>query len=513
MRGHVTMRKIREILRLKFEFKYSNQKIANSLEISSSTVHECLHRAGLSNIGWPLPDDLDDGVLEQKLYLLPRNTIPIELRGELDLPKIHEELKRKSMTLMLLWNEYRERYPDGLGYSQFCNIYLAWKKQLDVWMRQDYKAGEKMFVDYAGDTVPISDGQGNVHQAQIFVAVLGASNYTFAEATMTQTLPDWINSHCRALKFFGGVPELSVPDNLKNCTILANRYEPDINPTYHDLAKHYGFAIMPARIRKPKDKSLAEKGVQHIQYQILARLRNQVFFSLAELNEAIAILLEKINSQPFQKLPGSRLSQFENIDKPALKPLPNIPYKFAEWKKATPGCDYHVEVDKRFYSVPYALIKKELDVRFTDQTVEVFYRLKRVAAHMRNYGSRKHITLTEHMPTAHQKYVEWTPERIINWAGKIGISTAQLIEKVIATKEHPQIAFRSCLGILRLGKSYTNVRLDSACDRALKIGAYSYHSIVSILKNNLDNVPVSSSEILTATKETHENIRGGDYFE
>ena len=506
MRGHVTMRKIREILRLKFEYKTGNKKIATSLAISSSTVHECLRRANLAGLGWPLPDDLDDGMLEQKLYLPPGKKILIE-RGELDLAKIHEELKRKSMTLMVLWDEYKELYPAGISYSRFCHIYRKWKKQLDVWMRQDYKAGEKMFIDYAGDTVPISDGQGNVDQAQIFIAVLGASNYTFAEATMTQTLPDWINSHCRALKFFGGVPELSVPDNLKNCTILANRYEPDINPTYHDLAKHYGFAIMPTRVRKPKDKSLAEKGVQHIQCQILARLRNQVFFSL------IAILLGKINSQPFQKLPGSRLSQFEKIDKPALKPLPNTPYRFAEWKKVTPGCDYHVEVDKRFYSVPYALIKKELDVRFTDQTVEVFYRLKRVAAHMRNYGNKKHITLTEHMPTAHQKYVEWTPERIINWAGKIGISTAQLVEKVIATKEHPQIAFRSCLGILRLGKSYTNLRLDSACNRALKIGAYSYHSIVSILKNNLDNVPVSSSETLTATKETHENIRGGDYFE
>ena len=512
MRGHVTMRKIREILRLKFEFKTGNKKIATSLAISSSTVHECLRRANLAGLGWPLPDDLDDEVLEQKLYSPPGKNTSTE-RGELDLAKIHEELKRKSMTLMLLWDEYKELHPAGISYSRFCHIYRKWKKQLDVWMCQDYKAGEKMFVDYAGDTVPISDGHGNVHQAQIFVAVLGASNYTFAEATMTQTLPDWISSHCRALKFFCGVPELSVPDNLRNCTTLANRYEPDINPIYHDFAKHYGFAIMPARVRKPKDKSLAEKGVQHIQYQILARLRNQVFFSLEELNEAIAILLEKINSQPFQKLPGSRLSQFEKIDKPALKPLPNTPYKFADWKKATPGCDYHVEVDKCFYSVPYTLIKKELDVRFTDQTIEVFYRLKRVATHIRNYGNRKHITLAEHMPTSHQKYVEWTPERIISWAGKTGIFTAQLIEKIIATKEHPQIAFRSCLGILHLGKSYTNLRLDSACSRALKIGAYSYRSVVSILKNNLDGVPVSSSETLTATKETHENIRGGDYFE
>jgi transposase len=507
------MRKIRETLRLKFEFKYSNQKIANSLSISSSTVHECLRRASTANLSWPLPVDLDDDMLEQKLYLPTRNIISEKLRGKLDLAKMHEELKRKNMTLMLLWNEYREQYPTGLSYSQFCYTYRNWTKQLDVWMRQDYKAGEKMFVDYAGDTVPVSDGQGNIHQAQIFVAVLGASNYTYAEATMTQTLPDWIASHCRALKFFKGVPELAVPDNLKSCTILANRYEPNLNPTYHDLAKHYGFAIMPARVRKPKDKSLAEKGVQHVQYQILARLRNQTFFSLAELNEAIAILLEKINAQPFQKLVGSRLSQFEKIDQPALRPLPNIPYQFAEWKKAFLGCDYHIELDKCFYSAPYTFIKKELDVRFTEQTVEIFYRLKRIASHKRDYGYKKHVTLTEHMPKSHQKYAQWTPERIISWAGKIGVAAAQLVEKIIATKEHPQLAFRACLGILCLNKTYTDIRLEAACNRALKIGAYSYKSIASILKNNLDAVPVGSSELLTVTKETHENIRGGDYFE
>ncbi|CAL7959205.1 transposase [Gammaproteobacteria bacterium] len=513
MRGHITMRKIREILRLKFALEMGNQKIANSLAISSSTVHECLRRANLANLSWPLPDNIDDEILEKQLYSPPRQAIPKEERGELDWSKIHDELKRKHVTLMLLWNEYRESYPMGIGYSRFCDLYLLWKKPLDTWMRQDHKAGEKMFVDYAGGTIPISDGQGYIHQAQIFVAVLGASGYIYAEATMTQSLQDWIESHCRALKFFGGVPEISVPDNLKNCTVLAHRYEPDINPTYHDLAKHYGFVVMPARVRKPKDKSLAEKSVQIIQYQILAKLRDQTFFSLVEVNEPIAILLKKINSQAFQKLSGSRLSQFEKLDKPALKPLPSTPYKFAEWAKARLGPDYHIELDKHFYSVPYTFIKKILDVRFTDQTVEIFYRSKRIAVHMRSYIHRRHTTLKEHMPKAHQKYVEWTPERIINWARKIGMATAQLVEKVIETKEHPQLAFRACLGILHLGKSYTELRLEAACVRALKIGAYSYHNIASILKNNLDNVPVSSSETLTATKEEHENIRGGDYFE
>jgi len=505
------MRQIREILRLKFEFTYSNQKTANSLAISSSTVYDCLRRAKLAGISWPLPEDLDDETLENKLYppLIKRL---VEERGVLDWVKVHEELRRKHVTLMLLWSEYKELYPKGLSYSHYCDLYYQWKKQLEVWMRQDYKAGEKMFVDYAGDTIDIHDGHGSVHKAQIFVAVLGASNYTYVEATMTQSLSDWIGSHCRALEFFGGVTELVVPDNLKNCTTIANRYEPDLNPTYHDFAKHCGFAIMPARVKSPRDKSLAEKGVQHVEYQILARLRDIKFFSLLEINEEIRPQLLKINSKAFQKIPGSRLSLFEKIDKPALKPLPSVPYKFAEWIKASPGADYHIELKKHYYSVPYTFIKKKLDVRFTDQTVEIFYKAKRIASHSRKY-TYGHTTLVEHMPKAHQKYAEWTPERIINWAKKIGSSTSQLIEKVIATKEHPQIAFRACLGILRLGKSYSEASLEAACERALKIGAYSYKNVASILKNKLEHVPVSSSMMLTATKEPHENIRGGDYFE
>ena len=504
------MRKIRELLRLKWELKNSNQKIAISLAMSSSTVHECLRRASLAQLSWPLPDDLDDEILEQRLYPPPKK-ISMEARGEIDWSKINEELKRKHMTLMLLWDEYRAQNPEGLRYSQFCHLHRQWKNQLEAWMRQDHKAGEKIFVDYAGDTVPIHDGAGNTHCAQIFIAVLGASNYTYAEATMTQSLPDWIGSHSRALSFFGGVPELVIPDNLKAGVSHANRYEPDINPTYHDLADYYGFAIMPARVRAPKDKSKVEKAVQHVECQILARLRNQKFFTLDELNDAIAVLLEKINRQPFQKLPGSRFSQFEKLDKPVLKPLPGEPYVFAEWKKVRPGPDYHIELDKHYYSVPYTLIKKSLDARFTTETVEVFYRLKRVAAHVRSY-KYGHTTLVEHMPKAHQKYAEWTPERIINWARKFGIATAELIEKIIAERVHKQQAFRSCLGVLRLGKSYGDLRLEAACKRALAIGAYSYKSVDSILKNKLEQMPVTSSEALKATKESHEYVRGGDYF-
>lgn len=366
-------------------------------------------------------------------------------------------------------------------------------------------------MDYAGDTVTINDGKGNSYPAQIFIAVLGASNYIYAEASMTQSLPDWIGSHCRALIFYGGVPEIVVPDNLKTGISHAHRYEPDVNPTYYDLANYYGFAIMPARVRTPRDKSKVEESVQHVERQILARLRNQTFFSLEELNESIALWLEKINSRPFQKLLGSRITQFEKLDKPVLKPLPNIPYEFAEWKKARLGPDYHIELNHHYYSVPYTFIKKSLEVRFTVHTVEVFYRSKRIASHVRKY-KHGYSTLIEHMPKAHQKYAEWTPERIIKWAQKFGVATANFIEKVIATKEHPQLAFRACLGILRLGKNYGDQRLEAACKRASAIGAYSYKSIESILKNNLDRVPVIKSESLTTTKQAHENVRGGDYF-
>lgn len=510
MRGHITMRKIRELLRLKFELKTSHRTIATSLAMSSSTVHECLRRFEQSNLSWPLPDHLDDETLEQKLYPPPTKISP-EARGEIDWSSIHGELKRKHVTLMLLWTEYKEQYPGGLRYSQFCHLYQQWASQLEVWMRQDHKAGEKMFVDYAGDTIEIHGGSGAIDLAQIFIAALGASHYIYAEATLSQSLHDWIGSHVRALKFFGGVPELVVPDNLKAGVHQANRYEPDINPTYHDLADHYGFAIMPARVRSPKDKSKVEKAVQHVEHQILARLRHQTFFSLKELNDSIAFWLDKINSQPFQKLPGSRRSQFEQWDKPALRPLPTTPYELAEWKKAKAGPDYHIELDKHYYSIPYTLIKKSLDVRFTVQTVEIFYHSKRVAIHVRQY-QRGHSTLTEHMPKAHQTYAEWTPERIIHWAQKFGTATAELVNQVIVTKEHPQVAFRSCLGILRLGKSYGETRLEAACKRALAIGAYSYKSIESILKNNLDQRPLTKSDDLKTTKQTHENVRGGDYF-
>lgn len=509
------MRKIREILRLKVECHRSNQDIGKSLAISSSTVSGCLRRFTDSKLGWPLPEEVDDEALEHKLYPPAQKITPIE-RGEIDWVVVHQELRRKNVTLMLLWNEYREQHPQGLRYSQFCNLYHIWGNRLNVWMRQIHKAGEKLFVDYAGMTMPImvDVDTGEIHKAQIFVAVWGASSYTFIEASMSQSLPDWIASHVRALEFFVGAPEILVPDNLLSGVTKAHRYEPDINQTYTDMASYYGIAVIPARVSTPKDKPKVEKGVQDIERQILAKLRNRTFFSLTELNQALEPLLDEFNRQPFQKLPGSRLSQFENLDKPALRPLPTTPYEFAEWKKAKAGADYHIELHGHFYSVPYTSVKKELDVRFTSKTVEIFFKSKRIASHMRGYHKNRYTTIVEHMPKAHQQYAEWTPERIINWAGKIGESTEQLMREIVTSRAHPQQGFRSCLGILRLGKSYGDQRLEAACERALSIGALNYKSIESILKNKLDQkaVPSNESEKTSITCQMHEYVRGGDYF-
>jgi transposase len=476
-------------------------------------VSDCVNRAKKAGLGWPLSVELGDEKLEQLLYLPPRNRAPDEVH-KINWTHVHKEMRRKGVTRELLWHEYKEQHSDGISYSRFCDLYRQWTKEIDYCMRQTYKAGEKMLVDYAGLTMPIINdiNTGEVFEAQIFVSVLGASDYIFAEATASQSLPDWIGSHCRAFNFYGGVPEILIPDNLKAGVSKAHRYEPDLNPTYADMAQHYGIAVIPTRVAEPRDKAKAEQAVQHVERQILAKLRNRRFFSLQELNEAIMLLLEEVNNKPFQKLPGSRKSQFETLEKAMLKPLPQQPYVFAEWKKAKPGIDYHVALDNHYYSVPYTLIKKELAIRYTVITVEVFYKNKRVASHRRSYTSG-HTTLIEHMPKAHSEYVKWTPDRIISWAKKNGDATSKLTEKIIATREHPQQAFRSCIGIIRLAKSYGENRLEKACHRALAIGAYSYKSVQSILKNNLDQQPIFTNQQNQITEKNHEYVRGKDYFQ
>jgi len=425
---------------------------------------------------------------------------------------IHQELKTKGVTLTLLWHEYKANHPnDGLHYSRFCDRYRAWRGKLSLSMRQTHIAGEKMFVDYAGPTLSIIDrDSGETLSSQVFVAVLGASYYTYAEATWSQNKEDWVNSHVRAFKFFGGVPEIVVPDNLKSGVTSPCRYDPELNPTYSEMANHYGVAVIPARVRKPKDKSKAEGGVLLVERWIMAVLRHRQFFSLDEANSAISELLIKLNDRPFQKLPGSRRSQFEALDQPALLPLPPQSYEYADWSKSTVGIDYHIEVHHHYYSVPYQLFRKVVDVRISAQTVEFFLKGKKVSSHLRSDGCGQ-STIPAHMPEAHRAYAEQSPEQVINWSRSVGNSVVDIIEIIIKSKRHPQQGFNACMGLKNLGKQYSNERLDAACSRAIKMGCTTLTSIRSILKTNLDQQSQDEEVVNEATVD-HDNIRGPNYF-
>ena len=507
----LTMRKIKEVLRLRLDHQRTLKQIAVSCNIGRTTVSDYLDRFEDSGLSWPLPSDMEDTQLELRLFPSAR-VVPDPDKGLPEWQYIHQELRRKAVTLMLLWQEYKETRPDGYQYSQFCNLYRQWTGHIDPVMRQEHRAGEKMFVDYAGMTVGIYDQIAKqMREAEIFIAALGASNYTYAQASWSQSLPDWIDAHCRAFDFFGGITEVVVPDNLKSGVKKPCFYDPDINPTYLDLAQHYDTVIIPARVGKPKDKAKVESAVLVVERWILARIRNQTFFSLEQLNETIRQLLVKLNNEPFQKLDGCRKTLFQTIDKPALKPLPERPYQFAEWKKARVNVDYHIEVDRHYYSVPHKLIKKQIDVRIAAHTVECFYNSKRVASHIRSPLRGYHTTVKEHMPSSHQKWAEWSPDRFIRWADKSGPNTSKLIEDVLSSRAHPQQGFRTAMGILRLGKSYGDERLDAACKRALVIGGKSYRSVASILKHSLDQkaMPDSSPEHEAIT---HRNIRGSKYY-
>ena len=506
------MRKIKEVLRLKWAHKLSNRKIAKSCFISRSTVADYLLRAKLAGFSWPLDPELDDAAIENRLFPVTDKSVPAESRMP-DMGYLYRELKRKSVTMQLLWYEYKQANPDGYQYSQFCNLYRQWVKKLDLTLRQEHRAGEKLFIDYAGQTVSIVDPKtGEITEAQIFLAALGASNYTFVEASLSQDLPSWIKSHVHAFEFFGGVAEILVPDNLKTGVTNPCRYEPDINPTYQDLAEHYGTTVIPARSRRPKDKAKVESAVFVAERWILAALRNHTFFSLAELNRAIAEKLHDLNNRKFQKLNTTRRQLFETIDRPALKSLPSRPYEYAEWKKARVNIDYHIEIDRHYYSVPYQLAREQVDVRLTSSTVEVLFKNKRVASHQRDYRKGAFITLTEHMPKSHQRYLEWTPSRIIRWAEKNGPKTKRLITQILDSRTHPEQGYRSSLGIMRLGKAYSPERLEAACERALFINAYSYKSVQSILKKGLDQQPFLFEQIENAKPLNHYNIRGKRYY-
>lgn len=508
----ISMRQITEVLRLKYEAGLSHERIALACGISKGAVSKYVSLARVQGVAWPLPAEVDQARLEALLF--PATTPPARF-CEPDYFQVHQELKTKGVTLQLLWAEYVERFGDkAYRYSQFCHHYRVWRGKQRRSMRQVHRAGEKVFIDYCGPTVPIVDrSTGEMRSAQIFVAVLGASSYTYAEATWSQRLPDWIASHQRMFRFFGGVPELLVPDNLKSAVIKADRYTPKINETYAELATHYQTAILPARPYKPKDKAKAEAAVLLVERWILAKLRHQTFFSLSELNAAVAELLPPLNQRPFQGRTESRQSLYESIDRPALKPLPEVPYTYAEWCKARPGIDYHIEVDKRLYSVPHALVGVVLDVRVTDTAVEVMHKGQRVALHPRQYKGR-FSTLNEHMPKSHQAHQKWSPGRFLNWARAIGTSTFDVVDGQLKDRPHPEHGYRACLGLLNLSRRYGHERLEKACARALAINSASYQSIASILKQGLDQLTLPGIDETAELAElpAHHNVRGAHYY-
>lgn len=510
-RERLSMRKIKEVLRLRLAKGLSHRAVATSCGIGVTTAREYVVRAQAAGLSWPLPAEMDDAALDRLLFP-PALGAHEAARPVPDWTAVHRELRKKGVTLQLLWQEYREAHPDGYGYSRYCERYRAWAKRLDVTMRFEHKAGEKLFVDYAGPTMEVVNPQtGEVLEAHVFVAAQGASNYTYAEATWSEDLPDWIGAHVRAVEYFGGVNAIVVPDNTKAAVTAAHRYEPDLNKTYADWAQHYGCAVIPARALKPRDKAKVEAAVQGVERWVMAPLRKRTFFSLAELNRTLREQLDAYNLKPFQKLEGSRHSLFAALDRPALNPLPQARYELAEWKEAKVNIDYHVEVDKHRYSVPYQLVHKKVDVRSTQSTVEFFFKGKRVASHKRNVHKGRFTTLNEHMPKSHQQYAEWTPGRLIRWAQKSGEHTAALVERILESRPHPQQGFRSCLGILRLGKRYGSERLEAACRRALAIESLSYKSVESILKHNLDQKPLPERQPELPAID-HQNVRGPEYY-
>jgi transposase len=507
------MRKIKEVLRLSYQGGFSTRQVAHSLNISRSAVKQYQERAKKAGLAWPLPDTLSDQELEQKLFPPPL-VLEAPAQALPDFEYIYQELKNHkqfNLTLDLLWQEYKEQHPEGYQYSQFCELYRRYRGKLDYSMRQDHRGGEKLFVDY-GEGLNLVDPQsGGPIKTELFVAVWGASNYTFAEATLTQQLPDWIGSHVRAFEYFGCLPKMVVPDCLRSAVSRACRYEPDLNPTYAEMASHYGVCVLPARPRHPKDKAKVETGVLIAKRWILAVLRHRTFYSLAELNGAILELLERLNSRLLRKLKQSRRELFELFDRPNALALPEKSYEYAEWKLATVNIDYHIEVDKHYYSVPFRLLREKLDVRLTAHTVEAFQKSERVAAHVRSFLDYHHTTLKEHMPPAHQHYLEWTPSRIIDWAKKTGPSTAELVQKIIDSRTYPEQAYRSCLGILRLEKHYPKERLEKAARRALQFGQLSFSSLRKILDSGLDRLEEKTQDSNCALPP-HDNIRGSHYY-
>jgi transposase len=509
------MRQVREMVRLKFVGGVPTREIGRRIGVAASTVRAAIDRFQAAGLSWPLPEGMTDAALEAKLFADAGTKQGHRRHVEPDWATIHQELKRKHVTLSILWDEYIEGNPEGYRYSRFCELFRSWEAKLSVTMRQTHVGGDKLFVDYAGDTVPVIVDRltGEVRQAQIFVAVMGASNFTYAEATWTQGLGDWVGAHTRTFAAIGGVPRLLVPDNAKVAVIKACLYEPQVNRAYAEMAAHYGTAVLPTRPRRPRDKAKVEAAVLVVERWILARLRHRRFYSLAELNAAISGLLKRLNEErPIRRLSRTRRQLLEELDRPALQPLPVEPYVFAEWRLRRVGIDYHVDVEGHFYSVPYRFARAEVEVRLTSRTVEVFAKGERIAVHLRSSGNGKHTTIAEHMPSSHRRYADWTIDRIRRDAALIGPATAALCELILEHRPHPEQGFRSCLGILRLARPFGVARLEAAATRAIEIGALTYGSVRSILDHKLDR-HAAHQRAADGAPILHPNIRGSRYYQ
>lgn len=513
------MRRIREVLRL-HNLNFKQREISAATGLSKGSVGGYLRRARDKGVTWDSAQNLSDAELEQKLFVIPGRNLPVD-RVPVDLHWVQREMRRKGVTLQLLWVEYRdaarhdEQQRRPYQYTQFCDRYRAFRKQVDVVMRQTHRAGEKCFVDYSGFRPCITDREtGEVTEVELYVAVMGASNYTFAEATRTQKRDEFIASTARTFEYFGGVPAITVPDQLRSAVSGPDRIDPEINPTFAEFAEHYGTAIIPARPLKPKDKAKVENSVLIAQRWILARLRDITFFTLEDLNLAIANLLEEMNDKPFQKMDGCRRSQFEEIDKPALGPLPPRRFEPSTWKKATVHIDHHVEFDHRYYSAPCSLVGSKPWIRATVSMVELILDGRRIASHVRSYG-RKGICVTDetHRPKSHQQYGAWPPERLVAWATELGPNAGRLVQQIMHDLPHPEKGYRSCMALIRDAKRYPVERIEAACGRALAIGAPTRRSVLAILKNGLDRVPLEPElDAQLRLPVVHENVRGGDYY-
>ncbi len=510
--ARLPMRKLRELLRLKYEAGLSHRDIARACTVGLATVTAYLRRAETAGLTWPLPADLDDAALEARLFRLPLAADPAT-RAQPNWPHLHQERKRPGVTLQLLWLEYRARHPTGYAYSQFCARYRAWLRTITPTMRQVHRAGEKVFVDFAGKRPHLIDPTtGESRPVELFVASLGASGYLYAEATLAQDLASWIGAHVRMLEAYGGSPAIWVPDNLKSGVTRADRYEPEVHRTYAELARHYGAVVIPARAHHPRDKARVEVSVLLAERWIVAVLRHHVFFTLADLNAAITIEVGRLNARLMKGLGANRRTLFEHLDRPALRPLPAARYELAEWRPCRVNIDYHVEVDHNAYSVPHALLQARVEARLTATVVEIYCKGRRVAAHLRLAGRGHVSTDPAHMPAAHRAHAEWTPSRLIAWAEQTGPATGRLVAGILDRRRHPEQGYRACLGLLRLGRRHGAVRLDAACARAEQLGAYSYRVVQNILASGQDRVPLEDPTVADRAPLVHDNVRGAQYY-